>query len=55
MIYINAANGQNVTINEGIQVAIPSHNISNEMKLYKGETTAEGKLNWIEPTELPGE
>src|SRR5436190_5701532 len=53
MIYINAANGQNVTINEGIQVAVPSNNISNEMKLYKGETTADGKLNWIEPTELP--
>jgi hypothetical protein len=53
MIYINAADGQNVTINEGIQVAIPSTNISNEMKLYKGETTADGRLNWIDPTELP--
>jgi cytochrome c2 len=53
MIYINAADGQEVTIKEGIQVALPSNNLSDSMKLYKGETTDDGKINWVEPKDLP--
>ena len=49
MIYINAAEGQGGTIKNAIEVAMPSHNLSNQMQLYKGETTADEKINWIEP------
>jgi hypothetical protein len=53
MIYINAADGQQVTIKEGIQVALPSNNLNDSMKLYKGETTEDGKVNWVDPKILP--
>jgi hypothetical protein len=53
MIYINAADGQQVTIKQAIQVALPSNNLNDSMKLYKGETTTDGKINWVEPKDLP--
>lgn len=53
MIYINAKGGQNVTITQAIKVAIPTDYLSPDMKLFKGETNADGDVNWTEPTALP--
>lgn len=53
MIYINAAAGQNVTVKQAIKVAIPTNYLANNMQLFKGEQTADGKINWNNPVTLP--
>lgn len=52
MIYINAKGGQDVIITQAIKVAIPTDYLSPEMKLYKGETNADGGVSWVAPTTL---
>ncbi|MEO8405731.1 MAG: c-type cytochrome [Chitinophagaceae bacterium] len=52
MIYINAAKGQNITINQKIQVAIPADFLQKGMQLYKGEEGKDGKINWADPSPL---
>jgi hypothetical protein len=53
MIFINPAEGQNVSINTPIQVAIPADYLDKEMQLFKGETDANGSVNWKDPVALP--
>lgn len=53
MIYINAKGGQNVTIKQAIKVALPADYLNPDMKLFKGESTAEGGVNWTNPSSLP--
>lgn len=53
MIYINAAAGQSVKITKTLSVKIPTPFIDKNMKLFKGDTDANGKINWIKPDSLP--
>ena len=53
MIYINAKAGQNVTIRQAIQVAIPSDHLRDSMQLFKGEKDEAGNINWTSPKKLP--
>jgi hypothetical protein len=53
MIYIGAAAGQNVTIKQKLQVAIPASPLDREMKLFKGQEDANGNINWTDPIALP--
>lgn len=53
MIYVNAKAGQQVSIRKPIRVAIPATHLQEGMQLYKGEMTAEGKINWTDPADLP--
>ncbi len=53
MIYINAAAEQKVTIKQSIKVAIPTNYLANNMKLFKGEPTEDGSINWNNPVTLP--
>jgi hypothetical protein len=53
MIYINAADGQNISINQKIQVAIPTDFLQKGMQLFKGKTNNKGDINWIDPVALP--
>jgi hypothetical protein len=53
MIYINAKGGQNVKIKQAIKVALPADYLNPEMKLYKGQTTDDGSINWTNPATLP--
>jgi hypothetical protein len=53
MIYINVKE-KDVKINKPIEVAMPSGNLNSGMQLYKGEVNAEGKINWVNPSPLPG-
>ncbi len=53
MIYINAKGGQNVTIKQAIKVALPTRFLDPQMKLYKGETTSDSMINWVNPVALP--
>jgi hypothetical protein len=53
MIYINAAEGQNVTITQPLQVALPAAYLNKSMQLFKGERDSAGNINWKEPVALP--
>jgi hypothetical protein len=53
MIYINAAGGQNVTINKAIKVAIPTNYLNRNMELFKGEQAGDGSVDWKDPVALP--
>jgi cytochrome c2 len=53
MIYINAKAGQNVTIKQAIQVAIPTDHLRDSMQLFKGEKDQAGNINWTSPKKLP--
>lgn len=53
MIYVNAKAGQNVTIKQAINVALPANYLEPGMQLYKGENTADGIINWTNPAPLP--
>lgn len=52
MIYINAVDEGSVKIAQPLQVSIPSNFINNDMQLFKGETDANGNMNWTDPTAL---
>lgn len=53
MIFIGPKPGQDVTINKGIDVAIPAKAISPDMQLFKGKENADGSIDWIDPVDLP--
>lgn len=53
MIYINAANGQEVTIKQKIQVAIPTDFLQAGMQLFKGNERVDGRIDWVSPDTLP--
>lgn len=52
MIYINAAAGQNVTINKPIKVALPTPTLQRGMQLYKGVKDEKGNINWKDPSPI---
>jgi len=52
MIYVNAAEGQKVTINKPIKIAIPTDYLDSKMELYKGTASANGNINWDNPKKL---
>lgn len=54
MIFIGPKAGQDVTINKGIDVAIPSKAISPDMQLFTGKENADGSIDWTDPVDLPG-
>jgi mono/diheme cytochrome c family protein len=53
MIYISAASGQSLKITKAIAVKIPTPSIDNKMQLFKGDTDANGNINWVRPDNLP--
>ncbi len=53
MIYINPQKGQSATLKKKIDVALPTRYKEPGMKLFKGEETADGQLNWVKPDTLP--
>ncbi len=53
MIYINPKKGQSATLKKKIDVALPTRFKEPGMKLFKGEETADGQLNWVKPDTLP--
>ncbi|MFT3705603.1 MAG: cytochrome c [Agriterribacter sp.] len=55
MIYINAQGGQTIKISKPIAVSIPTPFINNKMQLFKGDTSDNGKINWVEPANLPAD
>jgi hypothetical protein len=52
MVYINAAAGQNVTINQPIKVALPTTTLQKGMQLYKGVKDEKGNINWKDPSPI---
>lgn len=53
MIEITPNAGEDVTITKPIKVAIPGRQLNEKMKLFKGEKTADGSINWTNPAPLP--
>jgi hypothetical protein len=52
MIFIGPKAGQDVTINKGIDVAIPSKAKSPDMQLFTGKENADGSIDWTDPVDL---
>ncbi len=55
MFYLNAFNeGKEVKINpkNAIQAKVPTEEVKPGMMLYDGEKTADGQINWVNPTPL---
>lgn len=53
MMYINAKDDQDVTINKPIEISLPSKFLEKDMQLYKGVTNDDGTINWVNPEALP--
>lgn len=53
MIYIKPKKGQDATIKKAIDVALPTRYKDPEMKLFKGEESSDGRINWVKPDTLP--
>ena len=53
MIEITPKAGEDVTITRPIKVAIPGRQLNEQMKLFKGEKTVDGSINWGNPVSLP--
>jgi hypothetical protein len=53
MLYVGAKAGQDVTINKGISVAIPTKAKAADMQLFKGNPKADGSIDWSDPVDLP--
>jgi hypothetical protein len=49
MIYINAVGGNNTKIVKPIRISIPTKHADRNMQLYKGDTSKDGKINWVDP------
>ena len=49
LIYINVIGDDQVRINKPISIAIPTINIDDSMKLFKGELDDDSNMNWIDP------
>jgi len=48
MVYIDAAEGEEVSITGAIEMAIPAEFIEEKMLLYKGEEKPDGHINWTD-------
>lgn len=53
MIYINPKEGQSASLKKKIHVALPTRFKEPGMKLFKGEESDNGTINWIKPDTLP--
>lgn len=53
MIYINPTKGQQVRLTGSIGISLPTRFFQDSMSLFKGETTADGSINWTKPDSLP--
>jgi hypothetical protein len=53
MIYIHPKKGQDASIKKAIDVALPTRYKDPEMKLFKGEESNDGQINWVKPDTLP--
>ncbi len=53
MFYIDAfVNGNRVFLTKELTIDIPTSKKKENMKLYKGEKTKEGEINWVAPSDL---
>lgn len=53
MFYVDAyAGGKRLSLNKALTVDVPTDGKKANMKLYKGEKTKEGEINWTAPKEL---
>ncbi len=52
MIYIDAAKGSDAKIAKPLAVAIPTNNVQEGMKLFKGERNNDSTINWANPQPL---
>ena len=53
MLYFNAASGYHIQIKKALTVLVPSKTYNREMKVFKGDSAANGKINWTNPQPLP--
>ncbi len=53
MIYINAAQGYKVEIKKQLEILVPTKNYNPAMQVFKGKEKDAGKIDWIEPIDLP--
>ena len=54
IIFVQLANGQNVSILKSFDVSIPARTLQQNMKLYKGRLDENGFVNWGVPEPLSG-
>ena len=54
MLYFNAASGYNIEIKKPIEVLVPTNNYNRDMQVFKGDT-ANGKIDWQQPEDLPAD
>lgn len=53
MFYIDAfEDGKRINLIKDLEVNVPTQNKVDGMELYQGEKTAEGEINWVNPTPL---
>jgi hypothetical protein len=52
MFYIHAKDSVHVKIIKPLAINIPTEEVNEDMKLYKGDITPTGKIDWQEPVEL---
>ncbi len=52
MFYIQAKDSVNVKIVKPITVSIPTDEVNEKMRLYKGQPTVAGKIDWQDPVAL---
>jgi len=52
MFYIQAKDSANVKITKAITVRIPTDEVNADMKLFTGQTTLTGKIDWQDPVAL---
>ena len=53
MIFINPADGANITINHPLGISLPTNNPRDGMKLFKGKQKPDSSIDWTDPTLLP--
>ncbi|MCT4581944.1 MAG: cytochrome c [Flavobacteriales bacterium] len=53
MFYVDAyVDGKRVSLAKPLTINVPTENKKSKMKLYRGEKTQNGEINWIEPKKL---
>ena len=52
MFYIRAKDSANVKISKPLSISVPTEEVNADMKLFKGQTTPLGKLDWQDPVPL---
>ena len=52
MFYIQAKDSANVKITKPLSIAVPTDEVNADMKLFTGQTTPLGKIDWQNPVEL---